>query len=370
MAVGTILSELPVSRLHQGLAYERDVFMAQPQMTRIFMVQQATQIAEALLERSRQIRFVLPDRIVLAGVSEALIIPAGRRQQTTGGWVRHSSVEQARQALIHLFDELERDPEPVLSVAGSTMRYVVASTMIYQMLPDGHPVTYSLVEGDQIPTLPAKNEQFARSALTAAADAIVEDEAGQHEQVQVPFVPAARCFFLPQWVVLDGDDRLLVKQASDAEGYLASMQRYVEILHHAVAIAPYMVADEAYQRKRAGMLGQLVNQGRALARFYTRDIIETIKRRARENNLNRGLRLVIPYFDDQQLEMGGYPMTIVPAGRIIFVPAFLVRAVRLEVAKVAHSMSINASTRRHLLAELAMLETAFIHVSPSKQDPP
>ncbi len=47
------------------------------------------------------------------------------------------------------------------------------------------------------------------------------------------------------------------------------MQRYLFVLHAAVALAPYVVADEEYGRKRYGMLGQLVNQGRALARYQT-----------------------------------------------------------------------------------------------------
>ena len=50
---------------------------------------------------------------------------------------------------------------------------------------------------------------------------------------------------------------------------MASMQRLLEVLHWRVALAPYIVADEEYQQKRYGMLGQLVNQGRALARYET-----------------------------------------------------------------------------------------------------
>jgi len=42
------------------------------------------------------------------------------------------------------------------------------------------------------------------------------------------------------------------------------------------------------------------------------------------------------------------------------VPAFVVRAVRQEAAKVAQDTRFNPSTRRHLLSELAMLEQAFL----------
>ncbi len=125
------------------------------------------------------------------------------------------------------------------------------------------------------------------------------------------------------------------------------------------SLAPYMIVDEEYQNKHYGMLGQLVNQGRALARFMTVDIITTVKMRAREQSLNRGLSLKLPYFDDQELELRTHGLVVIPAGRIMFVPAFVVRAAHEERAKVAQDTRFSASTRRHLLAELQMLEEAF-----------
>ena len=86
-----------------------------------------------------------------------------------------------------------------------------------------------------------------------------------------------------------------------------------------------MVADEEYQRKRYGMLGQLVNQGRALARYEVEEIIQTIQKRAMAHDLNRGLSLSLPYFNDQTLTMEDYGFEVIPAGRIMFVPAFVVR---------------------------------------------
>jgi hypothetical protein len=57
--------------------------------------------------------------------------------------------------------------------------------------------------------------------------------------------------------------------------------------------------------------------------------------------------------------MGKTDFVIIPAGRIMFVPAFVVRASRGEQAKVAQDTRLNASTRKHLLAQLEALETAF-----------
>jgi hypothetical protein len=137
------------------------------------------------------------------------------------------------------------------------------------------------------------------------------------------------------------------------------MQGYLRVLHAAVALAPYMVADSAYQAKRYGMLGQLVNQGRALALYETREAIQLIQRRADANDLNRGLSISLPYFDDQALRSRLYDFEVIPAGRIMFIPGLVVRAAEEEQAKVAQDTRLSQSTRKHLLAELKELAAAF-----------
>lgn len=177
--------------------------------------------------------------------------------------------------------------------------------------------------------------------------------------LQVPFVPAARRFYLPQWISFGENDQLLAGSIKEAEANLASMQRFIFILHTSSSIAPYIIADEEYQKKRYGMLGQLINQGRALARYKTNEIITTIKERSRNGSLNRGLSLSMPYFDDQELKMQVINFEVIPAGRIMFIPAFVVRAAREEAAKRIQDTRFNQSTRKHLLAGLKILEDAF-----------
>jgi len=152
---------------------------------------------------------------------------------------------------------------------------------------------------------------------------------------------------------------LLVGSVKEAEAHVQSMQRYVMILHRALALAPYMSASEEYQRKRYGILGQLINQGCALANFKAEEIICEIKARAEKQSLNRGLSISLPYFDDQNLEMKESNFEIIPAGRIMFIPAFVVRAVHQEQVKVSQDTRLNTSTRKHLLYLLELLETAF-----------
>jgi hypothetical protein len=175
----------------------------------------------------------------------------------------------------------------------------------------------------------------------------------------VPFVPFARKFFLPQWVAFDQNGDLLVKSVEEAKAHIKSMQRFMEVLFLAVALAPYVSADEEYAKKRYGMLGQLVNQGRALAIYQAKEIIARIKERADSGNLNRGLSLSLPYFDDQELRVDVTKFEVIPAGRIMFVPAFVVRAVRQEEMKVSQDTRYNPSTRKHLLHLLELLEQAF-----------
>ena len=133
-----------------------------------------------------------------------------------------------------------------------------------------------------MPTIPTGDALEPASAITASTDAIAEEGKAEDGRgsLLVPYVPAARRFYLPQWVAFDDNDKLLVNSVSEAEAHIASMQRFLTVIFAARSLAPYMVADEEYQKKRYGMLGQLINQGRGLARYQTREIIHAIKERA------------------------------------------------------------------------------------------
>ncbi len=189
---------------------------------------------------------------------------------------------------------------------------------------------------------------------------MVDTQGRVKEELLGPYVEDAQKFFIPQWVAFDLKGNLLAGSISEAEADLTSMQQFLSVLHNAVALAPYIVADEEYQRKRYGILGQLVNQGRALARFEMREIITTIQSRVEAKTLNRGLSLSLPYFDDQKLALELYKFEVIPVGRVMFVPAFVVLAVRAQGAKVAQDTRLSLSTRKYLLAELGILEKIFL----------
>jgi hypothetical protein len=166
-------------------------------------------------------------------------------------------------------------------------------------------------------------------------------------------------FQAPQWIAFDAQDRLLVESEAQAESYLGLLQDALAALRAAISLAPYMIADDAYQANRSGLLAQLADQGRALARFQTREIVAILRRRTLGGQLNRGLKVSVPYYDDQTLRIVLRTFDIIPAGRIMFVPALGMRAVQDEQAKVAQDTRLSSATRDHLMEELEMLLRAF-----------
>jgi hypothetical protein len=97
-----------------------------------------------------------------------------------------------------------------------------------------------------------------------------------------------------------------------------------------------------------------------LANYQSQEIIKTIQHRAASHNLDRGLSLSLPYFNDQTLKVEDYCFDVIPAGRVMFIPAFAVLAVRVQGVTVAQDTSMSQSTRRHLLMELSALEESFL----------
>jgi hypothetical protein len=359
----------PVSYLRDENERHRALFNAQPTIVKRFLEAQAQRLAEAVTNDARQVRFTLPDRVVdktpQMGEMAVMLVPSEIREQTVGNWFRRFQRLDLREEVRQRLSSLEQSPDQAINTSVSLLRYATAVHMIYNLLPAGRSVTYRADGDEQIPTIPVKAIGESASAITQVTDAIVEQNPAENEQnmLQVPFVPAAQRFYLPQWVAFDEKGNLLVNSVAEAEAQLASMERYVKILHTASSLAPYMVADDEYQCKRYGILGQVINQGRALARYQTEQIIQIILKRIKKGILNRGLSISLPFYDDQELRLAEIQLEAIPAGRIGFKPVFVVRAARLEHAKVSQDTRLNPSTRKHLLRELELLEQAFINYS-------
>lgn len=351
--------------LHEEYELQKLLFETQPELIQHFIESQGKQLAEAISRNAGHIHFMLPDRVITeimdGRVGSLIAVPSDQREQETGGVIDRLTRTETRAVLHQRLGELESSSRKSISTSAGLVRFATAYYMVHSMLPSGRTVKYSIVEREEIPSSPAEENEIVESAIEAATDVILEDKANETSrgELQVPFPTDARRFFLPQWVAFGLSGNLLVNSESEAEAHLASMQRFVGVLHGAVSLAPYFVVDAEYQKKRYGMLGQLVNQGRALARYQTEGMIQIIKKRAAARDLNRGLSLSLPYFDDQLLCMQSHNFIVVPVGRIMFVPSFVVKAVCEEEAKVAQDTRFNASTRKYLLTELELLERAF-----------
>jgi hypothetical protein len=353
------MNENLIPHLLQEYERQKALFENQPTIVQRFLESQAQIIAEALITKTSRVHFSLPDRVVthIEQIKHegTITIPEAQRKTSVGGFLQRNVHDLLKQRL----NELEKSADQAISIGAGLLRYATAIHLIHNSLPAGRNVTYRPNEDEDIPTIPV-DDSTMESAITQASDAIAEEgNDASRGEVQTPFVPAARKFFLPQWVAFDDQGKLLVGSLKEAEAHVASMQRYAMILHRALSLAPYISASGEYQRKRYGILGQMINQGRALANFRTQEIIAEIKRRAEKQNLNRGLSISLPYFDDQLLTLEVSNMEVIPAGRIMFVPAFVVRATQGEQVKIAQDTRLNASTRRHLLNQLKSLEMAF-----------
>jgi hypothetical protein len=353
-------------RLAEDYQRQQALFSTQPAIVQRYIETQGKQIAQAVVDGASQINFSLPDRVVctLENVDQpALVtIPQNQRTHAAGNFMNRFRKMELHKELRHTFIGLEQSPDRAVSVAAGLLRHATVMHMVYQMLPAGRTVCYKPADEDEtIPSIPEDSDFEPESAITASTDAIAEEGSSEEGRgnLIVPFVPYARKFFLPQWVAFDENGELLVKSVDEANAHVKSMQRFMEVLFLAVALAPYISADAEYAKKRYGMLGQLVNQGRALALYQVRKIIDRIKQRAEAGSLNRGLRLSLPYFDDQDLKIAISNFEVIPSGRIMFVPAFVVRAVRQEEVKVSQDTRYNPSTRNHLLHLLDQLEQAF-----------
>jgi len=234
--------------------------------------------------------------------------------------------------------------------------------MVHDYLPMGMNVQYIPEEADEIPSIPVKNRRLSNpKRLDNLADVIVDRKQKDKTQGELTATSGDESggFFLPQWVAFDEQHHLLVNDLGTAEEFIIALKRYLAVLDMAAGFAPYIAVDDEYIIKHYGVLGQLVNQGRALANHQVELICQKIKNRSASHSLDRGFSLTIPYFNDQSLALESYNFDVIPKGRVMFVPAFVVLAVRAEELHVAQNMRLNHSTRRHLMKELSVLERSF-----------
>ncbi len=361
----TGLAENTTSRLRQEYQALQRLFQAQPALQQEYLRNQAASLAGAVMKGQVPVRFSLPDSVAClpmmdcSGVVEKILPRA--RQQRVGGFMDRLTHKDLVMVLRNRLAELEKSSNQATSVAAALTGYAVAVHLIYYLLPAGKSVIYATPEEDEIPNLPV-----IRGAVSAANPAWLD--CCQDGDEEVPNKGEASSlkagyenrFYLPQHVAFDDQNRLLAADLDEATTHVQALCGYLRTLNSAVILAPYMVVDEEFQSRRYGVLGQLVNQGRALANYQVEVLCATIKRRMENHTLDRGLSLSLPYFNDQTLMVENYNFDIIPGGRVMFVPAFVVLAVRAEAKKILQNTQLSLSTRKSMLQELCIIERAFL----------
>jgi hypothetical protein len=278
---------------------ERSLFHHQSEETQRFLERQAVSIGSALLDSGNRLDFSLPEIISLPVDGDETYrpveVPADFRAQSIGGFLGRIPLKNIRSAFRQRLSRLEESMYPAVAAGARLLRYAVARHIVHD-----------------------------RIALE------VESVGGEADEL-----------------------------LETVEGKVGRYRFCVDTLYQALSLAPYIFTEQEYQTKRMGTLGRLVPLGNTLAQLHLKRIIGTIRARAGANDLNRGLRLSLPYFDDRALEMKLYEFEVIPPGRTLFVPAFVALAARREQEKIEQDNVPSPSTRTHLLDELKCLERAF-----------
>ena len=164
----------------------------------------------------------------------------------------------------------------------------------------------------------------------------------------------------PAWqLAFDDHGHLLVSSIQQARSLVASMQTSLHLYGLAGVLLTALAAGEGYQERQGRLSREMLHQASSLAAHEVQEIIEVIKRQAEANQLNRGLRLSLPYFDDRALKMKAYDFEVIPRGRILFEDYYVMWAARYEEERVQQDNRLSLAARRQLLSELKTLERAF-----------
>jgi hypothetical protein len=294
-----IFDDPSLQQLGEERLRERSLFDHQSDGTQRFLQREAVSIAAALLESANRLDFTLPESVCLPGENDETYllveVPADFRTQSIGGFLGRLPLKDVRSAFRQRLSRLEDSMYPAVAAGARLLRYAVARHIVYDRIS---------VEGE------------------------------------------ATCG--------NADDPI-----ATAERKVGEYRRWIEILHQALSLAPYIYTEEEYQTKRAAVLSRLIPFGNTLAQLQLQRIIGKINDRASANDLNRGLSLSLPYFDDHSLEMKLLDFEVIPAGRTQFVRAFVALAARREQEKLEQDIVLSPSARTHLLDELKHLERAF-----------
>jgi hypothetical protein len=165
----------------------------------------------------------------------------------------------------------------------------------------------------------------------------------------------------PTWINANLVDFVKMGEAcsQDSGCSLVVLREFSRLLNIAQQVTPCIACDPCFSDTKYTLETRLRESGRAVARYQTEQMIATIWRKSACHDLDRGLWLSLPYFDDPSLEIRIWNFDVIPAGWVPFMPAFVVVASIKEQALVRDDNRLNLATKAHLIAQLRMIEKAF-----------
>jgi hypothetical protein len=350
-----------VSQLVRDYELQNRLWSAQSAATQEFLDRQAGEIAAALHGIGGRLRFQLPELVVLDGGENVILPQASRRPDRFGGLRAFFARTAKLESLVRTLDRLEQGLNPAHAACATLLRHATARHLLYDLVLEEQAAVRPADDGDDPSALRVERSRILAPAMASVGGPVdaLASQGPSRTGFRVRYEAASPRRTLPERAAFDQDGRPLAGSVQEAERLIGSLQQALGWLAEAVAISPSVAADPTYQRKRAVLRGQLIEQGRALGIHYAGEIAVKIRRRAEAGSLDRGLRLSLPYFDDDEMALKLHEMEVIPGGRIVFLPAFVVRAVQQERLRVSRSLRITPSTRQHLLSLLAIIEAAF-----------
>jgi hypothetical protein len=302
-----------IRQLRESLLQGEAASHRQPAETRSLLQEQGGRIGAALLTRSGELEFRLPPVVVAPEGDPPLEVPADFQAQRVAGLWKRAAGRDVRTAFRSRLSQLDLSGYLAVRIASGLLRHAAARAVV--------------------------DELVSPAALPAAPDS--EPAGMEVPSVRRPVEPPAP------------------ERIRESEEAVRRLREALTGLQQAVSLSPCFIADETYQLKRNVLTGRLAAHGHTLAHLQLCRIAGKIIGRSSRRDLDRGLALSLPFFNDRTLDMDLYDFEVIPAGRTMFVPAFVALAARREQEKVERADSLTPSTRMHLLAALQCLERAF-----------
>ncbi len=291
-----------LKRLHERLDWAVHLVSLQPGDVQEAYQRVGQAIADALVMPVYSFQILLPERLLIDSALQP--VPKRWRPIRVGNFLTRMRKVSLNADLINALNNLAANADPVVGSAAQLAAYTAARHILVAHLP-----SIARITGD-----------------FAAFD--------------------------------DHGERLALSDTK-ADATIRHLCQYVEWLHVVERLYPGWTASDPYNEIYSTITGQLTEQGRALAHYYTVRLIDELMARWRRGEIARGLTLFIPYLDEQRYQMDTYKVVVVPNARIPFRPQFVVSACRVAQREVRLNPRLSQATRWQLISHLDQLIHAF-----------